>query len=113
MLDAVNEVLVAALSSLDPLKELAAAVERAGPRLDAGERAALLAVDPDGFVLTGLLVKKLRFERVVLGDRALAAAFEADPARFTADWKRYHEAVPPRFFSPEDEARAFHAFLAG
>ena len=64
-------------------------------------------VDPDGFELTRLIVKKLRFELIVRGDSDLEAWFDRDPAAFTAAFKAYDRAEPPRSWFPREEAEKF------
>jgi hypothetical protein len=103
MLKDVQRVLAKALladSPLDALRTEAAA-------LPAGERAALDRIDPDGFLLSSLLVKKLRFERIFRGDRGAEAWFARDPERFTDLFRSYNREVPSTEFFPVGEARAF------
>lgn len=100
-----------ALGSADPAAALERGREAAG--LGPGARAALAQADPDGLRLAGLLVKKLRLERLLAGDPALRQAFRADPPGFTARVRRYDAAVPPTTTWPAEEAAAFRAFEAG
>ncbi|MCA8926309.1 MAG: hypothetical protein KDD82_31165, partial [Planctomycetes bacterium] len=72
----------------------------------------LAALDPDALRLQALLVAKLRFERLV-ADPALAAEFDADPAAFTARFRRFAAAQPSRSPYPADELAAFRAWEAG
>ena len=67
-------------------------------------------VDVDGVRSAGLLIAKLRFERLMNGDRDVVDAFTADPAAFVARFKRYHHEVLPTAFHPVDEAQLFRAF---
>ncbi|MCE9634458.1 MAG: hypothetical protein K8T90_02030 [Planctomycetes bacterium] len=121
MLSEVQRILVAAAHAEDAPARLRALVDeacrggaeddaRAAPRLTADERAWLLAMDPDGLRVTSLLVRKLRFERVVRGDATLLRRFEDDPAAFTNVFRAYCRDVAPTFAFPEDEARAFRAY---
>ena len=71
----------------------------------------LEGVDPDGLQLTRLIVKKLRFELIVRGDALLDAWFDRDPAAFTAAFKAYDLAVPPRSWFPREEAESFRAWF--
>jgi hypothetical protein len=71
----------------------------------------LEGVDPDGLELTRLIVKKLRFELIVRGDALLDAWFDRDPAAFTAAFKDYDCAVPPRSWFPREEAESFRAWF--
>jgi hypothetical protein len=100
-----------AICAPDPAVALAAAAH--DPRLPAALRRACAAADPDGVRLSGLLVARLRFERLVQGSPHAAAWFERDAAAFAAAFRRYHAAVPPRAFFPAGEARAFARWRAG
>jgi hypothetical protein len=62
---------------------------------------------PEGVRVAALLVAKLRFERLLRGSESVAARFEADPAGFAAEFRRYHRSVPPTAFWPSDEAALF------
>lgn len=107
MLIELQRVLQAALHSDAPLETL-----RDGARgLPDAARKILDAVDPDGFVVSSLLVRKLRFERICRGDTALERWFEREPARFTELFRAYNREVPPREYFPQPEARAFREFL--
>lgn len=107
MLIELQRVLQAALSSDAPLETL----RRESRHLPDAARAALERMDPDGFVVSSLLVRKLRFERICRGDSALERWFEREPARFTEIFREYNREVPPREFFPQPEARAFRDFL--
>lgn len=115
MLSEVERVLVEALHAEDPPARLRGLVEGAGGRLAADERAWLLAAvaDDDGLRMAGLLVVKLRFDRVLRGDPSLRRAFEEDAAAFVERFRRYCRDVPPAYVFPQDEARAFAAWSAG
>jgi hypothetical protein len=107
MLIELQRVLQAALASDAPLDAL-----REGARgLPAEARRVLETVDLDGFVVSSLLVRKLRFERICRGDTRLERWFELEPARFTEAFRRYNREVPPREFFPQPEASLFRAFL--
>src|SRR5947207_13719463 len=67
MLIELQRVLQAALASDTPLDSLREAVRG----LPAEARAILERVDPEGFVVGSLLVRKLRFERICRGDSAM------------------------------------------
>ena len=67
-------------------------------------------VDPDGLRIAALLVAKLRFQRLMNGSRRANEWFAADPAAFTAAFRRYHQAVAPAAFDPWREAAAFEAW---
>jgi len=99
--------LVACCAAEDPAAALAEA------RASHPELAPWLGtVDVEGLRLTALLIRKLRFERIVRGDPNLAARFEADPSGFTAILKEYLAAESPSCVFPEDEAERFRRFLA-
>jgi len=111
VLSEVQRILVAALHDERPAERLAELVEAAGAGIDADDRARLLAIDGDGLRVASIVVRKLRLERVLGGDRGLNALCEADPAAFAESFRRYAAAVPPTFEFPAEEARAFRAFL--
>jgi hypothetical protein len=108
-----QELLVAAMQHRDPAAWLRGRL--ADPSLPLGEaaRAQLAALDPDGLRLTQVVVEKLRFERLLRGDRALAAAFAADGEALVRRVRAYFAAVPRAQVFPEEEAAAFHAFERG
>lgn len=111
MLSEVQRIVAAALHDDAPLARLRALVlESGGAALAPDERAWLLSVDEDGFRTASLLVRKLRFERALRGDRSLAARFDADPAAFAGVWARYERDVPPSAEWPAEEAAAFAAW---
>lgn len=60
--------------------------------------------------LTGLIVTRLRFERLLNGSREAGEWFERDPAGFTSAFKRYQDERPPSAAFPQDEAREFEAW---
>ena len=103
MLGAIELAWVRALHADDPL----AALAREAQCLDPADRAAVIAAAGDGFVLTSLLVKKLRFEHIVRGDEAFEAWFDRDPRGFTEAFRAYAAAVPPRAYFPAAEAASF------
>jgi hypothetical protein len=107
----VQRILVDAVHSDDPVARVRTLVDAApAGALSEDERAWLLAVDADGLRVASLVVRKLRFERAVRGDRALGAEFEAAPERVVAAWRRYERAVPPSAEDASDEAAAFRAW---
>ena len=110
MLSEVERVLLEAVHAEDPPSRLGDLVAEAGDRLTEDERAYLLAADADGLRLTGLLVVKLRFERVLRGDPALRREFDADPRALLERFRRYVREVPAAAVFPEDESRAFSAW---
>jgi hypothetical protein len=109
-LEAVEVLLSRALLADDPGRELRAAI--ADPSTPAGVRAQLEAIDEDGLRIAGLLVTKLRFERLMNGSQRAALWFETDPRGFTDAFRAYHAAVAPTEMFPSFEARHFDAWLA-
>ena len=107
MLIELQRVLQAALTSDAPLEVLRSAAGGLPPEV----RAVLDRLDPDGFLVSSLLVRKLRFERICRGDSAMERWFEREPARFTEIFREYNRDVLPREFFPQLEARAFREFL--
>jgi hypothetical protein len=103
MLADLQAALIRALVADDPW----AALARERARLDPSAQAAVDAIEHDGFVLTSLLVKKLRFERLCRGDAALERWFEADPRGFTEAFRAYNREVAPTAYFPTEEARRF------
>jgi hypothetical protein len=100
-----EELVAHALRRPDPRAALAAAAS--DPALSADLRARLAGASPDGARISGLLVAKLRFERLMHGSREAAEWFERDPAGFAAAFRCYHADVPPAADGPRQEARAF------
>jgi hypothetical protein len=107
MLIELQRVLQTALASDTPLD----ALREADRGLPAEARAILERMDPDGFVVASLLVRKLRFERICRGDKALECWFDRDPGGFTEIFRVYNREVPPWEFFPQPEAAAFRDFL--
>lgn len=107
MLDALQKLLVDCCIADDPV----ATLERL--RAEQPELEPWLGhLDPEGLKLTALLVKKLRFERILRGDPRLAARFQQDPQAFTVLFRNYLNEVPPTASFPAEEAQAFREFLA-
>ena len=92
----------------DPARDPVAALR---PDLGAAARADL-ALDPDGLRLSALFIARLRFERLQHGDLAAARWFDADPAGFTAAFRRYAAEVPPTAAFPQEEAALFRRWRA-
>lgn len=107
-LERLQRAMADALCAPDPVAATRALAE--APELDEATRAALRAADPDGLRLTALLVAKLRFERVIRGSSAAGDWFDADPAAFSAAFRRYHGEVPPSAHFPSAEAASFLAW---
>ena len=109
-LERLEELVAGALVSSDPRAALAAAA--ADPALGADLRGRLAGAAPDGVRIAGLLVAKLRFERLVQGSRAARGWFDHDPAGFARAFRRYHGEVAPRAEGPVQEAHAFAVWCA-
>lgn len=107
VLSDLESVLLAALSDDAPWLRL----QCESSRLPAEDRARLERIDRDGFVITSLLVRKLRFERICRGDRELEEWFGEEPERFTEAFRAYNRDVPPREYFPRPEAATFRAYL--
>ena len=104
-----EEVLAEAFAGDDPLRILREA--RSTGRLDERFASALDQVDADGVELSGLLVAKLRFERLVQGSGFVREWFERDPQGFTDAFKRYRRAEPPLETFPGGEGRRFEEWF--
>ncbi len=108
MLAELERVLGQVLLSADPAAELASLDREA---LSPDTRSALSHIDPDGLRIAGLLVAKLRFERLMNGSSLAGAWFERDPAGFAAAFRRYHTMAPPSVTCPILEAETFAAWV--
>lgn len=108
-LEEIERVLADALTSADPWSAFVQAREEAS--LAPEVRARLAHVDEDGLRIAGLLVAKLRFERIMNGSRLGADWFERDPAAFTEAFRRYHTSVAPTELMPGLEGRRFETWL--
>lgn len=109
-LEQIERVLADVLTSADPWSELGHV--RSDTALPTAVRAQLAAIDEDGLRIAGLLVAKLRFERLMNGSRTAAEWFERDPAAFTEAFRRYHTSVAPREMMPGLEASRFEAWVS-
>jgi hypothetical protein len=107
VLSDLQRALARALTSDAPLEALREEARALGP----DDRAWLEGLDPDRFLLTALIVRKLRFERICRGDAKAEAWFERDPARFTEVFRAYNREVPSTEFFPRREAAAFRNWL--
>lgn len=67
---------------------------------------------PEQDRLAQALIAKLRFERLVNGSDAAAAAFEEDAARFAEDFRRYAAEVPATAWFPNEEGRLWERWRA-
>lgn len=69
-------------------------------------------VDRDGVELTALLIARARFERLMCGSMIASKLFADDPAGFSELFRRYHHAVRPTAFFPQEEAELFEDWLS-
>lgn len=106
MLADLQGLLVDCCTAADPVAALAAA-RAAQPGLAEW----LDTIDADGLVLTSLLVKKLRFERILRGDPKLQARFDEDPERFTEAFRDHLATHSPTSVFPQEEAACFRPHL--
>lgn len=106
MLKDLQRVLVRALTSNAPLDTL----KKEAESLSGDDRAAIDGMDPERFLLTSLLVRKLRFERICRGDAKAEEWFAREPERFTEAFRAYNAEVPCTEFFPRLEALAFRAW---
>jgi len=100
-----ERILADAFQSPDPRAAITAAAEDA--TLPAALRAHLSAASLDGVRVAGLLIAKLRFERLMHGSREAGEWFQRDPAAFAAAFRRYHAEVAPTAEGPLQEGAAF------
>ncbi|MEZ6195323.1 MAG: DUF692 family protein [Planctomycetota bacterium] len=75
-------------------------------------REALSHLDAEGYRLTSLIVRKLRFERMCLVDTAFAERFETEPEATIEDWEAFVREVPHRAVFPHEDAQAYHRWRA-
>jgi len=106
VLNDLERALVAALHADDALGALRGEARLLAP----ADRSSLEGAGGDGVLLTSLLVKKLRFEAVIRGDRNLEIEFERDPAAFTEEFRAFAREVPPREYFPSEAAASFRAW---
>jgi len=106
MLADVQRVLLRAMLADDPVAALGDSIAQEGDLSD-DERAALRKISREGLVMTSLLVKKLRFERLAHGEADLEKLFEREPKAFLRLYQNYTGAVPPTAYFPQEEADLF------
>ena len=109
MLKDLQDLLVRAVLQSDPHGWLQRQLARPECVLSPAERGWLEAISEDGLRLTRLLVRKLRIERLLAGDAAMAELYRTDPAAFSKQFTRYEVMVPPRALFPSEEAQQFAA----
>jgi hypothetical protein len=105
----IQDALLRALTAPDPSE----ALHRLAADLSLEDRALLSHVDPDGLRLSGKLVAKLRFERLIRSSAELEAAFDRDPAGFAARFREYQNKAPSGAYFPAEELELYKRFLAG
>lgn len=108
-LEHVERILADAMTSADPWDALREALAR--PDVPDAVRASFAHASEDSFRIAGLLVAKLRFERVLNGSARAAEWFERDPRAFTDAFRAFHTSVAPRELLPGLEARAFERWV--
>jgi hypothetical protein len=101
MLADLQAAIVRALNTNDPLAALAR---------EALTLPQLKAIEPDGFLLSALIVKKLRFERLTRGSRVVESWFDRDARGFTEAFKRYIAEVPATEYFPSGEVPYFKSW---
>ena len=106
MLTDLQGALLRALISDTPNETLRREAESLAPE----ERAFVDGMDAERFLLSSLLVRKLRFERICRGDKSMEEWFERAPARFTEVFRAYNREVPPTEYFPRQEALAFRGY---
>ena len=106
MLTDLQGAILRALASDAPNETLRREAESLAPE----DRAFIDGMDAEGFLLSSLLVRKLRFERICRGDTPMEEWFEREPARFTEVFRAYNREVPPTEFFPRQEALAFREY---
>ncbi len=108
MLRNLQGALMRILNDEDPVATLREEAEK----LPEKERGLLESIGEDGLRLTGLILQKLRFERICRGNPEISAWFDRDPGAFLEAFREYSKSVPPRYYFPEEETSAFSLFLS-
>src|SRR5689334_15053025 len=106
MLTEIQHILLRALLADDPVATLNAELN-ATTMLTPQERDWLRHLSPDGLVMTSLLVKKLRFERLTHGEPVMDRLFAEEPDAFMRLYQNYTGTVPPTAYFPQEEAELF------
>ena len=109
MLRSVQTIILHALLAEDPPAALRSAIEQAND-LTPVERDQLQQLNGDGLRISGLLLKKLRFERLTRGDADLDKLFGDDPDAFMRLFRAYDGATTPAAYFPDEEARQFRTW---
>jgi hypothetical protein len=111
MLGTVQRLLLDALLSDDPPATLRQLLAKTAD-LPAQERAWLERIDADGLILTSLMLRKLRFERLTRSDGDMSKLFERQPEEFVRLFEAYTAAVPPTVYFPGEEATEYRRWEA-
>lgn len=98
----------AALCAEDPVEAVRALA--ADPAWPTDARTVLARADADGIRMTGLLIAKVRFERLLNGSGTAIRWFVGDGPGFAAAFRAYHYGERPTEHAPAGEARRFHAW---
>jgi|GEM_PF-2704443 len=107
MLKDVQRLLFTALTAEEPQKTLRDGLA-AEKNLTEQERGWLETLTKDdGFLLSSLIVKKLRFERLQLSDKEMKELFEREPERFVQLFREYTAKVAPTEYFPSEEGKMF------
>jgi hypothetical protein len=106
MLGMLQRLLLEVLLTERPDQELPRRLEHADG-LTNQEIAWLRGLDADGLIMTGLMVKKLRFERLTRADGEAAKLFEEQPSEFVRLFQAYTTAVAPSVYFAGQEASLF------
>ncbi|HEU4420512.1 MAG TPA: hypothetical protein VFT55_16360 [Planctomycetota bacterium] len=104
-----QDLLVRAVLQSDPHGWLQRQLARPECVLSPAERGWIEAISEDGLRLTRVLVRKLRIERLVAGDAAMAELYRSDPAAFAKQFTLYEARMPPHAVFPSEEAQQFAA----
>ncbi len=80
-------------------------------KLGPGAQEATRYVEADGYRLTSLIVRKLRFERLCRGDAEFLSSLEREPETLLASFDAYAKEIPQNSLFPGDEAQAYRAWL--
>ncbi|MBL4848578.1 MAG: DUF692 family protein [Planctomycetes bacterium] len=105
-----REVLLGAVLADDSPHALSEDLDR---RADSLLREAFAGIDEEGLRLTTLIVKRLRCERILLGDGRCRVDFEADPRDFTERFRSYDRLSPSSTPWPAGESVAFASYCDG
>lgn len=105
-LSQLQDQLARVLASAEPRAEL----ERLKEKVDPETRARLEHIQPQGLELSATLILKLRFDRVMRGEPAMAQEYDARPDEFTREFLDYCARNPCRAYFPAEEAAQFQAW---